>query len=160
MTIGIQNVNNLLLIYQILTLLFIFLFAVYDQRHHLIRNNALLAFLLWCLLSVPAEMIALDSSPWYQPLLKSGLGFIAGFSILFCVALVSHGGIGGGDIKLVTVLGIPYGAFGLLSILFIASIMATIISSILSRMKKLDTEHIAFAPYLFLGSLFYTLLAL
>lgn len=158
--IGIQSVNNLFLIYQLLTLLFILLFAIYDQRHHLIRNDALGFFLLWCLLSMPVEVISLNISPWYQPLLKSGLGFVAGFSILFCVALVSHGGIGGGDIKLVAVLGIPYGAFGLLSILFIVSIMATIISSVLSRMNKLDTEHIPFAPYLFLGSLFYTFLAL
>lgn len=157
--IGTPNVNNLLIIYRIFTLLFILLFAIYDQRHHLIRNNALIAFLLWCLLSIPAEMVTLNASPWYQPLIKSGLGFIAGFSILFCVALVSHGGIGGGDIKLVTVLSIPYGAFGLLFILFVASVMATITSTILSRMNKLDTEHIAFAPYLFLGSLFCTLLS-
>ena len=124
----------------------------------MIRNNALFAFLLWCLLSVPAEIVTLDYSPWYHPLIKSGLGFIAGFSILFCVALVSHGGIGGGDIKLVAVLGIPYGAFGLLFILFVASVMATITSTILSRMNKLDTKHIPFAPYLFVGSLFYTLI--
>lgn len=160
LTIGIPSVNNLFLLYQILTLIFMLLFAVYDQKHHVIRNDALALFLLWCFLSIPIEIMCSNISSWYQPLLKSGLGFIAGFSILFCVALVSHGGVGGGDIKLVAVLGIPYGAFGLLCILFIASVMATIISSILSRMNKLDTEHIPFAPYLFLGSLFYTLLSI
>ena len=49
--IGILSVNKLLITYLALTLLFLAGFALYDKRHHRIRNAALLAFLPWCLLS-------------------------------------------------------------------------------------------------------------
>lgn len=154
---GILSVNNLLAIYQITTLIFIFMFAIYDQRHHKIRNKPLFAFFIWCLFSIPVATMAEPTLPWYIPLLKSGLGFITGFMILFCVALITKGGVGGGDIKLVAVLGVPFGAAGLLVILFISSVMAMIVLFILDRLDKLDIEHIPFAPYLFVGSLIYTL---
>lgn len=154
---GILSVSNLFTLYHIITLIFIFLFAIYDQRHHKICNKPLLAFLIWCLFSIPVAITADPVSPWYYPLLKSGLGFITGFMILFCVALITKGGVGGGDIKLVAVLGIPFGAAGLLAILFISSVIAMIVLTILDRLNKLDMEHIPFAPYLFLGSLIYTL---
>jgi len=153
---GILSVNNLFILYHIITLVFILLFAIYDQRHHKICNKPLLAFLIWCLFSIPVAIVADSVSPWYYPLLKSGLGFITGFMILFCVALITKGGVGGGDIKLVAVLGIPFGAAGLLAILFISSVIAMIVLTILDRLNKLDVEHIPFAPYLFLGSLIYT----
>lgn len=111
--IGIPSVNSLQFIYQILTLVFLLLFAIYDIRHHRIRNTALIAFLIWCLFSIPLAGWAEPTIFWYQPLLKSGLGFVTGFMILFCVALVTNGGVGGGDIKLIAVLGILYGAWGL-----------------------------------------------
>ena len=154
---GILNVSNLFTLYHIITLIFILLFAIYDQRHHKICNNPLLAFLIWCLFSIPVATMAEPALPWYIPLLKSGLGFVTGFMILFCVALITKGGVGGGDIKLVAVLGIPFGAAGLLAILFISSAIAMIVLTILDRLNKLDMEHIPFAPYLFLGSLIYTL---
>lgn len=153
---GILSVSNLFTLYYIITLIFILLFAIYDQRHHKICNKPLLAFLIWCLFSIPVAIVADSVSPWYYPLLKSGLGFITGFMILFCVALITKGGVGGGDIKLVAVLGIPFGAAGLLAILFISSVIAIIVLTILDRLNKLDVEHIPFAPYLFLGSLIYT----
>lgn len=153
---GILSVSNLFILYHIITLVFILLFAIYDQRHHKICNKPLLAFLIWCLFSIPVAIVADSVSPWYYPLLKSGLGFIIGFMILFCVALITKGGVGGGDIKLVAVLGIPFGAAGLLAILFISSVIAMIVLTILDRLNKLDVEHIPFAPYLFLGSLIYT----
>ena len=153
---GILSVSNLFILYHIITLVFILLFAIYDQRHHKICNKPLLAFLIWCLFSIQVAIVAESVSPWYYPLLKSGLGFITGFMILFCVALITKGGVGGGDIKLVAVLGIPFGAAGLLAILFISSVIAMIVLTILDRLNKLDVEHIPFAPYLFLGSLIYT----
>ena len=86
-------------------------------EHHRIRNTALIAFLIWCLFSIPLAGWAEPTIFWYQPLLKSGLGFVTGFMILFCVALVTNGGVGGGDIKLIAVLGILYGAWGLFAVL-------------------------------------------
>lgn len=157
MTTGIPNVNNLQFIYQILTLVFLLLFAIYDFRHHRIRNTALAAFLIWCLFSIPLARQTEPAILWYQPLLKSGLGFITGFMILFCVALVTNGGIGGGDIKLIAVLGILYGAWGLLAVLMLACISALLLALIVSRTDRLNVYSIPFAPFIFAGSLIYTL---
>lgn len=154
---GILSESNLFTLYHIITLIFILLFAIYDQRHHKICNKPVLAFLIWCLFSIPVAIWAEPASPWYLPVLKSILGFITGFMLLFCVALITKGGIGGGDIKLVAVLGIPFGASELLAVLFLSSIIAMVCLLILDRLNKLDMEHIPFAPYLFVGSLIYTL---
>lgn len=154
---GILSVSNLFTLYHIITLIFILLFAIYDQRHHKICNKPLLAFFIWCLFSIPVAIWAEPASPCYLPVLKSILGFVTGFMILFCVALITKGGVGGGDIKLVAVLGIPFGAAGLLAVLFLSSVIAMVCILILDRLDKLDMEHIPFAPYLFVGSLIYTL---
>ena len=154
---GILSVNNILGIYYLITLLFLLLFAIYDYRHHKIRNTALLAFLIWCLISIPVNIFAEPLTPWYYSLLKSILGFLSGFLILFCVALITNGGIGGGDIKLVAVLGIPFGAGGLIAILFLSCGAAVMILITLKHLNRLDEEHIPFAPYLFAGSLIYLL---
>lgn len=94
---------------------------------------------------------------WYQPLLKSGLGFITGFMILFCVALVTNGGVGGGDIKLIAVLGILYGAWGLFAVLMLACISALLFALVTSHIDKINVYNIPFAPFIFVGSLIYTL---
>ena len=154
---GILNVSNLFTLYHIITLIFILFFAIYDQRHHKICNKPLLAFFIWCLFSIPVAIWAEPVLLWYLPVLKSSLGFITGFMLLFCVALITQGGVGGGDIKLVAVLGIPFGASGLLAVLFLSSVIAMVCLTILDRLDKLDAEHIPFAPYLFIGSLIYTL---
>ena len=154
---GILSVSNLFTIYHIITLVFILLFAIYDQRHHKICNKPLLAFLIWCLFSIPVAILSEPTLPWYFPVLKSIWGFIAGFMLLLCVALITNGGVGGGDIKLVAVLGIPFGAAGLLALLFLSSVIAMVCLYTLERLNKLNIEHIPFAPYLFIGSLIYTL---
>ena len=117
---GIPNVNNIFFIYHLATLLFLFLIALYDARYHKICNQALLAFLLWCLFSFPVTVFAYASVPWHRYLFSRFLGSFAGFFMLLLIAIATDGGIGGGDIKLVGVLGLLYGLSGLLSVLVTA----------------------------------------
>lgn len=56
MMTGTPNVNSLFLLYHAVTLVFLFLIAWYDAKHHKIRNTSLLAFLLWCLCSIPVTL--------------------------------------------------------------------------------------------------------
>ena len=58
MTTGTANVNSLTAAYRLATLIPLLFFALYDYRHHLIRNAALLAFLPWCLLSFPLSLLS------------------------------------------------------------------------------------------------------
>ena len=99
----------MLFYYHAITLVFLLGFAAYDHRHHRIRNAALLAFLPWCLLSPLLMHFTFPGlSPAYWGI-RSAAGFGAGFVLLLAVSLATNGGIGGGDIKLVALLGIPLG---------------------------------------------------
>ena len=137
--------------YQVLTLLFLTGFALYDKRHHRIRNAALLAFLPWCLLS-PLLMYhsfpGLSLAYWG---IRSAMGLLAGFVLLLAVSLATNGGIGGGDIKLVALLGIPFGVSGLMTALVLSCLSALIHLGIRKACKKKAAKNIPFAPYLFFG---------
>ena len=137
--------------YQVFTLLFLTGFALYDKRHHRIRNAALLAFLPWCLLS-PLLMYhsfpGLSLAYWG---IRSAMGLLAGFVLLLAVSLATNGGIGGGDIKLVALLGIPLGVSGLMAALVLSCLSALIHLGIRKACKKKAAKNIPFAPYLFFG---------
>lgn len=157
---GIVSVSSLYLIYRILTLVFLLLFGIYDFRHHLIKSTALMFLSLWCLSGILLKLI-LGIAPSLPLLIfKTGLGGSVGFFLLLIIAVATNGGIGGGDIKLVTVLGLYYGALGLCQILILsgtAAIFATLPLRLHYRRKPTD---IPFAPFLFLGCLFYEILSL
>ena len=152
---GIPNVNKIYLIYHSFTLTFIFLFALYDNRHHKIRNTALLFFLPWCLLSIPLNICYLSAVPWPYIVLRSILGCANGFISLLFVSMVTNGGIGGGDIKFVGLLGIIYGTTGLIYILFLSCLIALLHNGIKKICHKLNARNIPFAPYLFCGCTLY-----
>lgn len=154
---GIPNVSNLPFAYRLLTLFFLLLFAIYDYRHHKVRNAALLAFLFWCLLSLPLTAIF---TPWpsiCSICLQSSAGFFTGFTLFLAVSMITDGGIGGGDIKLAALLGIIMGASLLLLVMITASLTAIIHIGLRTLLKKERITHLPFVPYLFLGS-FYLLL--
>ena len=143
--------NPLLFTYHALTLLFLAGFALYDKRHHRIRNAALLVFLPWCLLS---PLLMYHSFPDFSPAywgIRSAMGLLAGFVLLLAVSLATNGGIGGGDIKLVALLGIPLGVSGLMAALVLSCLSALIHLGIRKACKKKAAKNIPFAPYLFFG---------
>ena len=147
----------MLFYYHAVTLVFLLWFAAYDHRHHRIRNAALLAFLPWCLLYIPA---ALMEAPTCLVLLHCFLGFLCGFLLLLTVSLATGGGIGGGDIKLAAILGIPFGASGLMAVLAVSCILVLLHMGMLTICRKERPRQIPFAPYIFWGSFLYTLLLL
>lgn len=112
MMTGTASVSKALFLYRLFTVLPLFFFALYDYRHHKVRNAALLAFLPWCLFYVSLSI-------WHEPLLPDALviltavlGFFCGGMLLLLISIVTNGGLGGGDIKLVALLGICHGASG------------------------------------------------
>ena len=80
-------------------------------------------------------------------------GFLLGGGILYLVAVVSRGGMGGGDIKLAAVIGLLLGWEYLLLTLFIALTFGALVGLVLVLLKvKKMKEGIAFGPYLAIGS--------
>lgn len=154
MMTGTPSVNSIYLGYHTLTLLFLFLFAGYDQKHHKVRNAALLAFLPWCLVSILLElsMQLRKGNAASLRILSSGiLGFLSGGLLLLTVSLATKGGIGGGDIKLVALLDICYGTDAILTILTVSCMAAFIHLTLKYVHKKGLPEKIPFVPYLAAG---------
>ena len=84
--------------------------------------------------------------------LDSLLGFFAASIPLFIIAVVSKGGMGGGDIKLMAAAGIFLGWQLILLSLFLAFIIGSIISIILIVMQlKNRKDIIPFGPFLSAG---------
>ena len=88
------------------------------------------------------------------------MGFLSGFLLLLSVSLATNGGIGGGDIKLVALLGIPFGASGLMAALALSCLFALAHLGIRNAFQRIPAGNIPFAPYLFFGCMAVTLLRL
>ena len=152
LTIGIQNVNSLLICYHSLSLLCLAAFAEYDIRHRKIKNAALIPFFFWCLLSIPVNLSMVPIIPAFC-FLEAVMGFLFGGLLLLIAAMVSNNGIGGGDIKLAALLGILYGPYGVLFILTAASLSALAFQALERFFYYRKLTSLPFAPFLFLGSI-------
>jgi len=94
---------------------------------------------------------------WQQSL----IGLLAGGGILYIIALVymivrKADGMGGGDIKLLAMIGAWLGWKSLFFVIFAASLTGSVIGIMaMARQKKGGATRIAFGPFLSLGALCY-----
>jgi len=87
-------------------------------------------------------------------LLNIFFGFLAAGGLLFLIALLSRGGMGGGDVKLGAVIGVFLGWPLALLALFISFILGGLGGIVLLALKKKGRKDmIPFGPFLALGSL-------
>jgi leader peptidase (prepilin peptidase)/N-methyltransferase len=87
--------------------------------------------------------------------LKASLiGFVVGGGLFYALALVSRGGMGGGDIKMMAMVGALMGWKAVLLISFIGSFIGGLVGIFLMIFKgKGRKTKIPFGPFLALGSL-------
>lgn len=114
----------------IVALLFISLLGIIvvsDIAYMLIPDKVLLFFLPLLIIG----RIVSPLEPWWDSL----LGAVVGFGILFLIALISKGGMGGGDIKLFFLIGLVLGTIQTLLTLFIASVIGMIVGIIVLKVS-------------------------
>lgn len=117
-----------------------------DWLAMLILNQTLLI----CLLPIMALRLLY---PLPGGIVDSLLGMAGGFLIMLILGIASRGNIGGGDIKLYALLGFVFGWSGILSNLFIASVLAlggTLLFIVIRR--RTAAASIPFGPYIALSS--------
>jgi len=138
--------------------------AVYDAKTRRVSDKALVFFSTVALAS--PVLVALDYNSgvfgWgfmIGPLLSALIGAATGFIILLAAAVASKGGngVGGGDIKLAAVLGFVYGAFGIISILLIASLLALPAGLIRKKRSGGQSLSLPFVPFMTMGCLAITI---
>ena len=114
-------------------------------------NGTFLGFLLSfiCWLQPAPETLS-----FYTPLNDSIWGIISGGGLLYAIALVSGGGMGGGDVKLAALIGAVLGwkmtLLGLLLASFIGAFCGVLM--IITGIKK-RKDYIAFGPYIAVGTI-------
>ncbi|TDK61559.1 prepilin peptidase [Bacillus salipaludis] len=88
--------------------------------------------------------------PWWDSI----LGALVGFTLLFIIAVLSKGGMGGGDIKLYGVIGFVMGVKLVLISFFLATFFGAfcgLIGMLIGKVKK--GKPIPFGPFIALGAL-------
>jgi leader peptidase (prepilin peptidase)/N-methyltransferase len=113
--------------------------TVSDIAYMLIPDKILVFFLI----PLIVLRVFVPLSPWWDSI----IGAFVGFGVLFLIAVVSKGGMGGGDIKLFFVIGLVLGWIPTLLTLFLASIIGTVVGIIsLRRTKQGRKTPIPFGP--------------
>lgn len=140
--IGIPAVNSFEMIYYLFLLLCLTAFAIYDIKHKRVPDLALACFLPYILLSM-----FFDGTASQLPGLMPAMGMLIGGGTLLFSAMITNGGIGGGDIKLCALLGFVYGPYGIILILFLATIMVMMFG-LSFRNQAGHLLHLPFVPFL------------
>jgi leader peptidase (prepilin peptidase)/N-methyltransferase len=136
---------ELLIAWVLISLLVII--TVSDLAYQLIPDRILLFF---GILLVILRFFIPPSGAWWELL----LGAIVGFALLLSIAIVSKGGMGGGDIKLFAVLGFILGWKGILLAFFLSTIYGTIMGLIGMIAGKVQRgKPMPFGPAIALGTL-------
>lgn len=132
----------------VVALLFISLLiiiVVSDFVFMLIPNKVLLFF--FPLLTLGRVMSPL--TPWWDSI----VGAVVGFSILYGIAVVSRGGMGGGDIKLFFLLGLVLGTLNTLLTLLIAAVIGMVVGILMLKVRQQGRKMaIPFGPSIALAA--------
>jgi prepilin signal peptidase PulO-like enzyme (type II secretory pathway) len=144
--------------------IFLIIFFI-DIEHHLILNKVVYPSAVTALI-ISIFLPSLDFAPsvainehfaslgWASGIASSLLGGFVGFIIFAIIALVSRGGMGEGDIKMVGLIGLAVGY----PLIFVAIILAIIIGGIVALFmiiarQKSRKQSIAFGPFLSIGAI-------
>jgi len=104
--------------------------------------------------------VLIDPFSRHDPLgmMNSIIGLLSGGGLFYLIAILSKGGMGGGDIKMMGMLGAILGWKGVLATTFLGSFTGSIVGiTLMIAQKKGRKSKIPFGPFLALGA-FITLL--
>ena len=107
------------------------------------------AFILFLILRLTVSQL----NPWWFALVGAGIGFtiLLGLGLL-SYAMLNQKGMGGGDIKLFTVIGVVIGPLPLLVVLVSASILSLLYVGVDFMITKKLKRKLPFGPFIALAS--------
>ena len=124
--------------------------AVIDYDHKIIPN----------IITLPGLIIGIVLSLWALPItpLTSLLGVLVGGIFFYLIALVSKGGMGGGDIKLIAMIGAFLGWQGAFFTILSGALLGSLVGvSLIIRGKKGRKDKVPFGPFLSAGAILFIL---
>ncbi|MGJ7044583.1 prepilin peptidase [Thermoanaerobacterium thermosulfurigenes] len=112
-----------------------------DMEHKIIPNKVILIGLI---AGVAFRLIMINYGVWDYI-----VGFLVGGGVLLFISLLSGGGMGGGDIKLMAMIGLFIGWKLTISTLFLAVVLGAVGGIVLVLFKiKTRKDYIPFGPYI------------
>lgn len=142
-------------------LVFIYLLlaiALIDLKHRIVPNTLVAAGLIAALaFYLPAAInLMVDLPGWLvveRDLLDAGAGFLLGGTIMLIILLVSKGGMGAGDMKLMAMIGLFVGLRGAALVMLLGFFMGALVGVTFMAFGKLTRKDaLPFAPYLSLAA--------
>jgi leader peptidase (prepilin peptidase)/N-methyltransferase len=124
--------------------------ALIDFDHRIIPNT----------ITLPGMVIGLGLSLWALPItpLASLLGLLTGGMLFYLIAVVSKGGMGGGDIKLIAMIGAFLGWQGALFTIFSGALLGSVVGMTLMLLgRKERKDKVPFGPFLSCGAILFIL---
>lgn len=126
--------------------------AVIDYKLHIIPNYIPISLVAVRLLCLVYEFFFTTQALEY--LLSSLLGGILCFVLLMIAGKLSKGGIGKGDVKLITALGFTCGLMKVFTSLLISLVICVVVSLLMVFLKKKTfKDHMPFGPFIYAGFL-------
>jgi leader peptidase (prepilin peptidase) / N-methyltransferase len=122
--------------------------ALIDLDHKIIPN----------IITIPGVIVGFFLSLWILPItpLDSLLGLTLGGTMFYVIALVWRGGMGGGDIKLIAMIGSFLGLQGAIFTMFSSALLGSVIGVILILLRKKGRKDtVPFGPFLAVGAIIY-----
>jgi len=130
-----------------LALISLFMIILVSDVKYMIIPDQVLAF--FAILFVIGRLF-IPIEPWWDTF----AGAIVGFGLLYLIAVISNGGMGGGDIKLFALIGLVLGVKGVLIAFFASCLVGSVIGiglRITGKAKK--GQLIPFGPFIVIGTL-------
>lgn len=134
------------------TCLFIVVFVI-DLEHGLILNKVVYPAMIVALL------LAIYPWPWLTQVVRPGIASAAlgggiGFALFFLIAVISRGGMGWGDVKLVGLIGLATGFPLVLFSIVLGAILGGIVAvALVIARKRTFKETLPFGPFLALAAM-------
>ncbi|WHX99487.1 A24 family peptidase [Neobacillus sp. DY30] len=130
-----------------LTLISLFIIIIVSDINYMIIPDKIL---IWFAGIFLLERIFLPLTPLWD----SVLGAVTGFVLLLTIALVSKGGMGGGDVKLYALLGFVLGFKLVLLSFFLSTLFGAVIGGLAMILKIVKRKQpIPFGPFIAAGTL-------
>jgi leader peptidase (prepilin peptidase)/N-methyltransferase len=124
--------------------------ALIDYDHKIIPN----------IITLPGMVIGLGLSTWALPitLVDSLLGLLLGGGLFYLIAFLTKGGMGGGDIKLVAMIGCFLGWPGALFTIFSGALLGSLVGITLMLLgRKGRKDKVPFGPFLSCSAILFIL---
>ena len=140
------NIPKPTVYYAMIAIFFMLLITITDFEQYVIFDKMLLPFALIGLITIFNLKL---------PLINHFEAALIGGGIFFLIALLSKGALGGGDIKLISVLGLWFGLDKLSSIVIIGLILGgfSALIMLVTRLKNRQ-EYFAYGPYFTLSAIY------